>query len=282
MFLLAPFNLNALLKLFKVEKHNLVGNLSLEEEEHLLCVSSIKSQGFVGYTHHSPHLTNGVVNHNGDVPKSTNCSVVVHNGNGEQLSPVAKTNLDIPDSKPVKLAPIFSPPSKKRPEKHNFMTTELHKAPEVAEAGESVKFETHLKTLPPEKMPKSKPTERKRKRKEVPDAKQPPKKRGKKSTKAKIAKTIVKASPSKASGSSRKSTSPKKKKQATLLELTKKKGGMMLMKSTKSPALGSSLTSPTIKKKPRATRQPPIVYHLINLKKEKNFRKNKYLRLLHE
>lgn len=60
-------------------------------------------------------------------------------------------------------------------------------------------------------------------------------------------------------------TTPKKKKQATLMELAKKSGGKMM-----SPARKSLLG------KPRRPRQPAIVLRLLALKKEKNFKPNKY------
>ena len=59
---------------------------------------------------------------------------------------------------------------------------------------------------------------------------------------------------------------PKKKKQATLMELAKKSGGKVMSPSRKS-LLGKS---------PRKPRQPAIVLRLIALKKEKNFKPNKY------
>ena len=69
--------------------------------------------------------------------------------------------------------------------------------------------------------------------------------------------------------SSRKSSTPRKKKQATLLELTKKGGGIKLLASP-SPA------KHTPSSKPRKPRQPLIVVHLLSLKREKKFRVHKY------
>uniref|UniRef100_H2Z6I2 WAC domain-containing protein n=1 Tax=Ciona savignyi TaxID=51511 RepID=H2Z6I2_CIOSA len=68
-------------------------------------------------------------------------------------------------------------------------------------------------------------------------------------------------------GSPRKSTSPKKKKQATILELTKK-GGIKMVSSR--PPAKSGVP------KPRKPRQPLIVLQLVALKKEKRFRAHKY------
>nr|XP_018670950.1 tyrosine-protein kinase BAZ1B isoform X2 [Ciona intestinalis] len=69
-------------------------------------------------------------------------------------------------------------------------------------------------------------------------------------------------------GSSRKSASPKKKKQATLLELTKK--GSIKMMSSRAP------TKPRSTGKSRKPRQPLIILQLLSLKKEKRFRAHKY------
>ena len=71
------------------------------------------------------------------------------------------------------------------------------------------------------------------------------------------------------SASSRKSTNPKKKKQATLLELTKKGSGIKVLGSPSK----SVKSSPS---KPRKPRQPLIVLQLMSLKKEKTFRVQKY------
>uniref|UniRef100_H2Z6I1 WAC domain-containing protein n=1 Tax=Ciona savignyi TaxID=51511 RepID=H2Z6I1_CIOSA len=67
-------------------------------------------------------------------------------------------------------------------------------------------------------------------------------------------------------GSPRKSTSPKKKKQATILELTKKGGIKMVSSRPPAKSRGS--------KTPKA--QPLIVLQLVALKKEKRFRAHKY------
>lgn len=69
--------------------------------------------------------------------------------------------------------------------------------------------------------------------------------------------------------SSRKSSTPRKKKQATLLELTKKGSGIKLLASP-------SPSKTTSSSKPRKPRQPVIVIHLLSLKKEKKFRVYKY------
>nr|CAB3225102.1 tyrosine-protein kinase BAZ1B [Phallusia mammillata] len=73
------------------------------------------------------------------------------------------------------------------------------------------------------------------------------------------------------SGSSRKNSSPRKKKQATLLELTKK-GGIKLLAS-RTP---TTKQRGTPSKTPRRTQQPIIVRQMLALKKEKVFRSHKY------
>lgn len=80
----------------------------------------------------------------------------------------------------------------------------------------------------------------------------------------------VKSKPS----SSRKNSSPRKKKQATLLEMTKK-GGVKLLTS-RTPSKSRLSIQNGGKLIPRKLPQPIIVRQLMSLKKEKVFRSHKY------